>query len=318
MTKEIKKELNQATRLYRAKKREDAFEIYHRIFQKNPEMFGYWDKIRYCWTLYYLHIRNSFDEEELEEYVEMVTEIVKQEDINDAPVCVYTQSVFKILVFYKKNGDWDLVSYWLSKLDPELLNDKKGGSGEVMYPSKKEEYYNYMSKALLECGEFNECIQVSKKALETFSEFALNGDVWHKFRIAKSLKELGKYDEALTYLEEVIIAQEHWFVYREFAENYFNMEDYDSALKYAGKGVLAEGSVNSKVNLFYLIYDLLKDSNPAFALKHAELFLALKLETEGEIPDNIVELEINEDSLDIDGLEQEIKNRWIELEFVQI
>ena len=318
MTKEIKKELNQATRLYRAKKREDAFEIYHRIFLENPEMFGYWDKIRYCWTLYYLHIRDSFDEEELEEYVEMVTEIVDQEDINEAPVCVYTQSVFKILVFYKKNGDWDLVSYWLSKLDPEFLNDKKGSSGEIMYPSKKEEYYNYMSKALLECGEFNECIQVSKKALETFSEFALNGDVWHKFRIAKSLKELGNYDEDLTYLEEVIIAQEHWFVYKEFAENYFNMEDYDSALKYAGKGVLAEGSVNSKVNLFYLIYDLLKDSNPAFALKHAELFLALKLETEGEIPDNIVELEINEDSLDIDGLEQEIKNRWIELEFAQI
>ena len=118
MTKEIRKELNKARRLYKAGKKEEAFEIYDMHFQEDPGEFGHWDKIRYCWTIYYLHIRDSDDEDELVEYCEMVTEIVKQEDINKSPVCVYTQCVFKILTFYKRNHDWDCMLYWLDRINP--------------------------------------------------------------------------------------------------------------------------------------------------------------------------------------------------------
>ena len=315
MTREIRKELRQATRLYKAKKREEAFEIYHRHFQQTPELFEHWDKIRYCWTIYYMHIRDSSDEDELVEYCELVTEIVGQEDLNNAPVCVYTQCVFKLLMFYKRNQDWNWILYWLDKLNPELLNDKKSPPEDRVYPSKKEEYYNLKSKALLEVGEYEECIEASRKALDTFTEFSLNGDVWHKFRIAKSLRELGEHEEALAYLEEVIKVQDNWYVYREFAENYCNLDDHEKALKYASQAVIAEGPVNSKVNLYYLIYKLLKDSNPEFAVKHAELFLAIKLESEADIPEEIDALEIDEDGLDKAELEREIKNKWIELEF---
>ena len=318
MTKEIKKELNQAARLYKSGKRKEAFEIYDMHFQENPDELGRWDKIRYCWTIYYLHIRDSCDEDELVEYAERVTDIVKQEDINKSPVCVYTQCVFKLLMHFKRNGDWDYMLYWLDKLDPELLNDEKGSSGDMMYPSKKEEYYNFKSKALLECGEFEECIEVSKEALDTFADFALNGDIWHKFRIAKSLKELDKSSEALTYLEEVVKVQDDWFVYKEFAENYCNLNDYGNALRYAAQGVIADGFVKSKVNLYYLIYKLLKDSNPDFAIKYAELFLAIKLENETEIPEDIEDLNIDEENLDINDLEQEIRNHWIEFEFDEL
>ena len=69
------------------------------------------------------------------------------------------------------------------------------------------------------------------------------------------------------------------------------------------------------MNLYYLIYKLLKDSDPVFAIRHAQLFLAIKLESEAEIPEEIENLEIDEGSLDKDELEREIKNRWIELEF---
>lgn len=315
MTSEIRKELNKATRLYKAKKREEAFEIYDRLYKESPDDFRHWDRIRYCWTIYYKHIRDSFDEDELVEYCEMVTEIVEQEDINESPVCVYTQCVFKILVFYKKDGDWDSVLYWIDKLDPDLLNDKKGKSGDITYPSKKEEYYSYKSKALLECGEYEECIEISRDALNTFSEFSLHGDTWHKFRIAKSLRQLGEYGQAITWLEDVIEVESQWYVYKEFAQNYYELDDYDNALKYAVKGILEDGSIGSKVNLYFLIYRLLRESDLDFALKHAEMFVGLKLETESDIPEEIEELEIDEDNLDIVSLEREIKNRWIELEF---
>lgn len=315
MTK-IKNELNQATKLYKSKERQEAFEIYDKHYQENPEAFSYWDKVRYCWTIYYLHIRDSSDEEELAKYVEMVTDIVKQNDLNKAPVCVYTQAVFKIIMYYKQNNDCSFMLDWLDKLNPELLDDNKGGSPDLMYPSKKEEYYNFRSRALLACAEFEECIEVSKKALDTFNEFAFNGDIWHKFRIAKSLRELGESRQAITYLEEVVKVQNDWFVLREFAENYYNLDDSENALKYASQGVIADGYVKNKVNLYYLIYKLLKDSNPDFAIKHAELFLAIKLEYDAvEIPEDIENLDIDADNLDIDSLEKEIKNRWIEIEF---
>jgi tetratricopeptide (TPR) repeat protein len=275
----------------------------------------HWDKIRYCWAIYHMHIRDSSDEDELAEYVERVTDIVEQEDLNEAPVCAYTQSVFKILAFFKKNNEWSFLLYWLDKLDPELLDDRKSHSGDMVYPSKKEEYYNLKSKALLECAEFEECIEVSRQALETFDEFSLNGDVWHKFRIAKSLRQLGESAEALTYLEDVLKVYDYWYVYREFAENYFLLNDYDSALKFAWKGVLAEGSVNFKVNLYYLIYKILKDSNPDLALNHAKLYLAIKLENGTEIPEDIEDLGIDDVNLDKYALEQEIKSHWLELEF---
>ena len=316
MTSEVRKELNQATRLYRAKKREEAFEIYDKHFNEDPDSLKHWDKIRYCWTIYYMHIRDSFDEDELSEYAEIVTDIVEQEDLNESPVCVYTQCVFKVLVFYKREGDWYSVLYWLEKLNPELLSDEKSKSEDMTYPSKKEEYYNFKSKALLECGEYEECIEASKTALDTFTEFALNGDAWHKFRIAKSLRKLDESEEALQYLEEVVKVHDYWYVYKEFAENYCNLGDHENALKHASKGVLAaDGSCDMKVNLYYLIFRLLEDSDPDFALKHAELFLAVKLEKGLDVPDDIEELEIDEESLDIETLEYEIKNRWIEEEF---
>lgn len=315
MTNEVKNELNQAAKLYKSKKREDAYEIYSKHFNENPEQFTRWDKIRYCWCIYYIHVKDSNDEDELDEYVGMVTDLIEQEDLRKAPVCVYTQCVFKILMFYKNTHDWDSMLYWLGKLNPELLSETQGSSNDRIYPSKKEEFYNFKSKALLECGEFNKCIKVSKKALDTFTDFAMNGDVWHKFRIAKSLRQLDKPQDALTYLEDVLKVQDDWFVLKEFAEDYFMLGDCEKALRYAGEAITTDDYVNIKVNVFYLVFKILKDSDYDLALKHAELFLAIKLQSDAEIPEDIYELEIDEENLDFETLKHEVKNYWIEQEF---
>lgn len=127
MTREIRKDLNRAKALYKSGKRQEAFEIYDKHFLENPDKFDHWDKIRYCWCMYYLYIKDSTDEGELFEYTETVTDIVKQEDLNESPVCVYTQCVFKALMYLKSQEDWEYMLYWLDKLNPELLsaNDKE-------------------------------------------------------------------------------------------------------------------------------------------------------------------------------------------------
>ena len=67
---------------------------------------------------------------------------------------------------------------------------------------------------------------------------------------------------------------------------------------------------NNVVNLYYLIYNILKDTNSDAAMMHAKLYLALKLESGAGIPDDIEDLDIDEADLDIEELESEIRNYW--------
>lgn len=310
MTREIRKDLNRAGQLYKAGKRPEAFEIYEKHFLQNPEKFNHWDKIRYCWCIYYLFIRNENDAGVLVENTENITDIVKQEDLNKKPVCVYTLAVFKVIMTLKSDDDWEYMLYWLDKLNPELLNQNPKESSDFKYPSKKEDYYRYLSTAYLKCGDYEDCINTSKEALDVIDSFAFNGDVWHKWRIAKSLNKLDQPDEALKYLNEVVTVEDDWYVLKEIADCCHQIGNDDEAIRYASKAALTDDPVNVKVNLYRLIYDILKDSNPDLALEHAKLFLALKLESGAGIPDDIEDLDIDEDSLDITELESEIRAYW--------
>lgn len=310
MTREIRKDLNSARDLYQEKKHQEAFEIYDKLFLENPEKFSHWDKIRYCWCMYYLFIRNSSDETELFDYTEKVTQIVSQDDLNVRPVCVYTQCVFKAVMFLKKADDWEYMIYWLDKLDPELLSENEKQSENSKFPSKKEDYYRYLSTAYFKCADWQECVDTSGHALDVLTSFAFNGDVWHKWRIAKSLNRLGKPDEALDYLNDVVNVQSDWYILKEIAECYYQTSNTKKALEYARKAILTDDDVNVKVNLYHLIYEMLKDSNPELAITHARLYLAIKLENGGEIARDIEELNLDEDNFDINALESEIKTYW--------
>ena len=310
MTREIRKDLISASKLYKAGKRQEAFEIYDKHFLEHPEVFKHWDKIRYCWCMYYLFIRDSTDETDLMDYTERVTEIVKQDDLNKAPVCVYTQCVFKVIMHLKSVDDWEYMIYWLDKLNPELLGNAQNKDKGIVYPSKKEDYYRYLSTAYLKCMDYEECVDTSKEALNTIDKFAFNGKTWHEWRIAKSLNKLGNPEEALQYLYEVVKVEKEWYILKEIADCSFQVGDMDNAFEYAGKAVLTEDLAKSKVNLYYLAYKILKDDNPDLALIHAKLYLALKLESGAQIADEIEDLNIDEDDLDITELEREIKEFW--------
>ena len=93
------------------------------------------------------------------------------------------------------------------------------------------------------------------------------------------------------------------------------LDDKENTLKYVIEAVLTNEPPSLKINLFYLIYQLLKDDEPDLALKHAKLFAALKLEYGAPIPSDIEELIIDEDELDVDELEMEIKDYWFEYKF---
>ncbi|WP_458453097.1 tetratricopeptide repeat protein [Methanobrevibacter sp.] len=315
MTKEIRKDLIKAKSLYKDKKYDESLAIYEKYYSENPEVFKEWDRIFYSWALYQSYVKDSEDEDKLYETAELVTELVKQEDLNEKRACPYTFTVFKVLdLLYSENDYFNLIN-WLDKINPELLDEKRFKSNERVYRSKKEKYYDYASKAYLECEDYEKCIEISKQALSNLKRFTNNSDVWYCWRIAKSYKELLQNNEALKYLDEVLKVKKDWFVYREIAENYHILGDDEKAEEYLCDAILANDPLTIRVNLFYLAYKTLKDSNPDLALRHAELFYAIKLENDSQMPEDIEELLIDEVTINKNDLEREIKEYWLEYKF---
>ena len=313
-SKEIRKELNEAKKLYQAKKYDEALTIYEKRYNESPEDLNRWDKIFYSWSLYQLYIKQADDEDKMFESAELVTELINQDDLNERPVCAYTLTVFKILdQLYSENDYYDLLA-WLDKINPELLDEKRFETDERVYRSKKEKYYDYATKAYFEVEDYEKCIETSKEALEVLENFTNSSDVWYNWRIAKSYKELLKNREALEYLKEVVKVKKDWFVQKEMAENYHVLGENEKAEDYICEAVLTNDPVTIKVNLYYLAYNVLKQINPELALRHAELFYAIKLENDSQIPDDIEELMIDDD-LDKNALESEIRQYWQQHKF---
>ena len=315
MTKEIRKELVEAKKLYKDKKYEEALSIYEKHYVENPEALNNWDKIFYSWSLYQLYVKDGDDEDKMFESAELVTELIKQDDLNERPVCAYTLTVFKVLDYLYAVHDYFNLLVWLEKINPELLDEKRYDSGERVYRSRKEKYYDYATKAYFECDEFEKCIETSKEALSTLTEFTNSSDVWYNWRIAKSYRELSENEEALKYLEEVSKVKKDWFVSKEIAENYHCLGEDEKAMDYIGVAVLTNDPMTIKVNLYYLAYKILIEINPELAQKHAELFYAIKSENDSQIPDEIEELDIDEDNLDKRALESELKEYWSAYKF---
>ena len=261
------------------------------------------------------HVKNYDDETELIESAKLITKLTRQSNLNKTSTCAYTLSVFKVLDYLYKDGDFVYLLDWLDKIDVTLLDSKFFEYNGRTYPSRKEKYFNYASKAYFECGDYEYCVLISEKALRELQGFANNSDVWFNWRIAKSLKMLDQPEKALLYLKEVSKVKRDWFIPKEIAENYFILGDDENAIKYIADAISTDEPSNLKVNLYYLAYKVLKDDEPDIALKHAELVAAIKLKNGAELPSDIEDLQIDETNLDMNELEGQIKDYWLEFKF---
>ena len=325
MSENIKKDLDQAKKNYQSKKYEDAKDIYESIYIEHPEAFTIWDKRFYSWALYQLHVKKPEDKTELLEAVDLITQLVPQEDLSEKDgVCAYTMSMMKLLDYLYKNKDYENIIIWSEKLNPDYLSKKTStfttdDGREVKLASNKEKYYNWLSKSYQEVEDYDECLRVSKKALEELDQFTNNSDIWFKWRIARSCRELGEYDEAIEYLNDIYRFKKDWFVQWEIAENYFFMGEEEKSLEYAASAALSRGDSDKKIKLYSLLEDLLEDDDPEIALKHSYLIYSIRLHNEWNIDEGLEE-EIANAGLDTENteywkIERELKSYWKDLKF---
>ncbi|MDR3223954.1 MAG: tetratricopeptide repeat protein [Methanobrevibacter sp.] len=323
---ELTIKLKNAKKEYKNKNYDKAIELYKPLHENHPENFNKWDSICYAWSLYYTHIKDS-NGENLNEIVELITILTKQKDLSkkDEP-CVYTISLMKVIEFFSENKNFDEVIYWTDKLDPNLLSDDSftftDNSGkERNLPSKKENWFVARSKAHFELEDFEDAIKISEKALENISKFRYDNDIWFKRRIALSNNRLGNHEIAVELLKEVLLVKKEWYIQKELADTYYNLNHIDESLKYAIDAALNFGEPDKKIKLYSLLESLLFEKGMESEAKlHAELVYQIRNKNQWHIDDKEIErlkkLDINtEKNIRPESLENILRRFWEDLKY---
>jgi len=211
----------------------------------------------------------------------------------------------------------DLVS--VDSLDTECRTievERKGEKKPMELASSKEDWYAVKTKALFETQHYQECFELSKKALESFEKFHYSNEVWFARRIALSKKHLGNSADALNELLLILKRKKEWFIQNEVAQIYKENGDYEKAFKYAISAINNFGDLEYKVGLLVLIAELLAlKEEKELSFKHFSLSKLLRLQEEWSVP-NFVSSALAQFSFEqitiekLPDLKRELKKYW--------
>ena len=212
----------------------------------------------YAWCIYYTEITQEVikDEDRFLRAAEAITNLAKPDDQYSA----YIITVFKVLNHLVKKMPYptDKILVWTAKLNPQILDDKvfnstdKDGK-EREFASKKEQYYMLRSRALLEKGEFEECIRICEEGLRIFDKLHYDNNIWFRWRIGLCYEGLGEFEKSLNLHLELLKTKKEWFIQKEIAEQYYRLENYEKSLKYALDSALNSGDTNKKINTYIVL-----------------------------------------------------------------
>ncbi len=224
----------------------------------------------------------------------------------------------------KPTPNWKLINDFCNEFNPDNLStecvtievERKGRKKDMELASDKENWFAYKTKALLKLGEWHECFDTSKNALDVLESFHYSNDIWFARRIALSKKNLGNSKDTISELENILRKKKEWFIQKELAELYFEDNNLESAFKYATQAIINFGPLEFKVDLLFLLGAILNKKNEKdLAFKHFTLSKLIRQSEEWKIPQKVfdelrnfenAEININE----IGKLKSELKKYW--------
>ncbi len=266
-----------------------------------------------------------YDKNELIERIETLIPILL--GLNSDFSKTLVSNLFSIVLKSEKKKpapNWKLVNDFCNQINPTLLStdsstiqvERKGRTQDMELASDFENWYAYKTKALMKLGEWQECFDTSKEALEKIDNFHYSNDVWFARRIALSKKNLGNAEDAIEELETILKKKREWFIQKELAELYFEKADLDAAFKMAIDAINNFGPLEFKVDLLYLIGEILnKQGKSDLAFKHFSLSKLVRQDKEWKVPqkvfDELNQFEQSEISInEIKNLKSELKKYW--------
>lgn len=196
----------------------------------------------------------------------------------------------------KPAPNWRMVNEFCDIIPPERLGticstievERKGKKVPTEQASDRENWYAYKSKALMSLKMYQESYDTSVTALAIFSKFHYSNDVWFARRIALSKKNLGNIIDAISELEAVLMKKREWFIQKELASLYQETGNYEKAFTYAIEAINNYGDLEYKVDLLFLISELLlAKKEDELAFKHLSLSQLIRVREEWKIPEKL-------------------------------
>ena len=124
-------------------------------------------------------------------------------------------------------------------------------------------------------------------------------------------------------MNDILTTKKENFVYGFIAKNYYALNDYDNALKFAVDAVLANRSVQNNISNYMLLGDILdKKGYKEESIKHYYLVYTFKNADGRKIPEELRQI-IENENLDLNNknfkkILKELRPFWNELKFANM
>lgn len=223
----------------------------------------------------------------------------------------------------KKNSDWEFVINFCNIFTPEQLKTTcriievpiKGEMKPLELASDREYWYAFQTTALLKLGKFQLCLELSKKAISEFKELHYSNEIWFARRAALSKKNLGKSSEAIIDLEKILVKQKIWCIQKDLSTIYYEIKGFEKSFKYAIDALNNIGDLKYKVELLFLLGDILKSKKETdLSFKHFSLASLLRTQEGWSISPKLqavlAEQEKNIPIEKLPVLKNELKKYW--------
>lgn len=249
-----------------------------------------YNQSQFAWASYMTNVKEYPEDASLEELEKFVSEIITVTN-HKSDSLFRNQAILKVMDHALSKTNWQSVIEWSKSLNPDNLSTEafKGQSKDgknFTKPSDKESYFLKLSKALERNEQFQECVAICDKALESFPD-----EIWIKWHKGSSLRKLKKYSEAIKLLEEVKLKKKDWFIYKDLSAAYYGDSKYDKAYENFIDGSISAIRVPVPQNRWELYYIgamiLYKLNKVADANKHIALVYKLREENSWGIQDFI-------------------------------
>jgi len=305
-------------------KYQEGLKVCREVYKTYPDFV----QIRntYAWCIYYTEIKQDEikDDEKFLKAAKAITELTTQDD----KYSPYTITCFRVIdyLYGKPNYSIDKISEWLDKLDPDKLSEEVKimnslDEKERELASDKEKWYKIKSDILFEKEKYQECVELSSKALTVFTKFHYGNDIWLKRNIALSYFGMKNYEEAFKLLMDIYSKKPEWFIEKDISEVLYAQKKYGEALKFAVKSALNFGEPKSKIKLYLWLVDLLKARElEQYTKPHIELIYSIRQKHNWKIDNKLNQL-ISDYKVDVKSIRdeneiiKELRAVWEKLRF---
>lgn len=191
---------------------------------------------------------------------ELITSLEVKEQSPSFSFCAL--SVIRVLIKSGSIYDNQKLLFVLNLLDPKLLSstahsfiDKTGKEREAV--SEKESFFELKSELLYKERQYEDCILCCTEAIDEVENFHYGNDVWFERRVAAALGQLGKNEEAIKTLRNLIIISDKWFLLYELGKLYLKLGDASTALVYMLRAACTKDPDKMKIKMIEAIGDIL-------------------------------------------------------------